>query len=189
MQQIVVTLNVDEYVVKAESGLTNLEDAILKELEWLRDSSMVVSALSLREPTQEPAKVFCLCEEYEGTDGIREFYIRAVSEDKPSLRKLMEAKIQTDEYGFIAKKGIDDHSLDHFATNFEDGFVEYYIVEESVLSRNEVEKLVCSQLGQSAPDNSKLPLADQISNATASRAMIVPPENAGERAAYEQERA
>lgn len=148
MKKITVTLNVDEAAVMAESGQNNLEDAIRQELGWLHDSGMFVDSLSFAEEKNVPipSQVSVLCEEYENDDGIREFSILGVSTDKNALRKLMEAKIEQDEYGFIAENGVDEHRNDHFITNFEDGFVEYYILDEAVLSRNEVARVAAGEL-------------------------------------------
>ena len=87
-------------------------------------------------------QVYCLCEEYEGDDGIREFQILATSSEKDGLRKLMEAKITADEYGMIAENGVDTHDADHFMTEFDCGFVEYYILDQKVLSRDDLERMV-----------------------------------------------
>lgn len=95
-----------------------------------------------RALTHEKAPVYCLCEEYEDSDAIREFRILATSFDKDWLRKLMEAKIIQDEYGFVKDKGVGEHETDHFMTNFDCGFVEYYIQDQKVLSREELEKMV-----------------------------------------------
>lgn len=86
----------------------------------------------------QPQRVYCLCEEYEGGDGIREFRILGVSQDKAALRKYMRATIESDPYGLVAENGIDTDSADHFCTKFENGFVEYFITEEKVLSRDEL---------------------------------------------------
>lgn len=90
------------------------------------------------EPKQKPESVYCLCEEYEGDDGIREFRILGVSQDKEALRNHMKAIIKSDPYGFVAENGIDTDSDDYFCTKFEAGFVEYSIKEEKVLSRAEL---------------------------------------------------
>lgn len=106
---------------------------------------------------QKPERLSVLCEEYEGDDGIREFQILAISSDKDALRKLMEAKIVEDEYGMIEDNGIGDHSQDHFMTEFNCGFVEYYIRDEEVLSRDELERRAESVLGDEEADE---PLRD-----------------------------
>ena len=144
MKRITVTLNIDEAALKAESSLDNLEEAINRELGWLHDSGMFVEAWSFTDqtPVTVPPQVFVLCEEYEGDDGIREFSIHGISEDKNFLREKMEALIKEDFYGFIKNKGVDDHSEDHFSTNFDCGFVEYYILEQEVLSRDERNRTV-----------------------------------------------
>lgn len=86
------------------------------------------------EEKKEP--VFILCEEFESDDVPRSFTVHAVSENKESLQKLLAAKVQKDEYGFIAKNGVDTDTANHFCSSFEnDCFVEYYILDETVLSR------------------------------------------------------
>lgn len=87
-------------------------------------------------------ELFSLCEEKEDGDGIREFAILAQSEDKEGLQKLLQAKIEKDEYGYIASNGIDDHSLTYFRTNYASGFVSYYIIEEKILTRYDIEALL-----------------------------------------------
>lgn len=84
------------------------------------------------EANQNLSSVFILCEEYEGDDGIRQFQILSVSNDRDYLRELMQKNIAEDPYGYVKSKGIADHRADHFETNFNDGFVEYYILEEPV---------------------------------------------------------
>lgn len=94
------------------------------------------------EPEPQP-KVHALCEEYEDGDGIREFKILALSHDEDALRNLMQAKIREDEYGLIAKNGVDEDLRDnHFMTNFCNGFVEYYIVEEEVLNKEQIQSMI-----------------------------------------------
>ncbi len=85
-------------------------------------------------PDAEPQKMYVLCEEYEDADAIREFKVLALSPDENELKKLLKAKIDKDEYGFIATKGIDYESEIHFKTSYDYGFVEYYILGQDVLS-------------------------------------------------------
>lgn len=99
--------------------------------------------IPVQERTQ--TKMFSLCEEKEGDDGIREFRILALSEDKEGLQWLMQAKIKKDEYGYINDKGIEDNEPCYFKTNYEDGFVEYYIAERKVLSREDIMELLQSE--------------------------------------------
>lgn len=167
MKKITVTLQVDESALKAESSMDNLEEAINRELGWLHESGMYAESWSFSEPQQEAAKVSCLCEEYESDDGIREFSICAVSADKNQLRRLLAAKIQADEYGFIKEKGVETNDPDHFCTNFEDGFVEYYIRDVEVLSREALDMQIQAELGKAAPEPAKVPLAEQIAKAEA----------------------
>lgn len=89
--------------------------------------------------------MYVLCEEYEDKDGIREFTILAMSEDKILLRELMQRKIEMDEYGFIADKGIFNESEDNFSTEFNNGFVEYYISEQPVYSQAHRKELLASR--------------------------------------------
>ncbi len=70
-----------------------------------------------------------LCEEYENDDGIRSFTVLAVSEEEKMLQKLLAAKVEKDEYGFIAKSdGGDFDNPNHFVTEYIDGegFVGYH---------------------------------------------------------------
>ena len=87
---------------------------------------------------EKPKRISMLCEEYEADDGIREFSVLAVSEDREALKLLMKAKIQEDEYGYIKTNGVFDQSDLHFTTNFKEGFLEYYILEQDVLSRDQI---------------------------------------------------
>lgn len=89
-----------------------------------------------------PLKLYALCEEKEDNDAIREFNILALSEDKKGLQKLMQAKIAKDEYGYIAENGIQDNGKEYFSTNYEGGFVEYYITSRDVLTRGDIEQLL-----------------------------------------------
>ena len=109
------------------------QQAISEAKEQLKAYYQEKSPLEKGGITPPAQEVFCLCEEYEGADGIREFQILALSTDKSVLRQMMEHKIAGDEYGFIEKNGIDTHEDDHFITAFDYGFVEYYIVDQEVL--------------------------------------------------------
>lgn len=104
------------------------------------------SSTDLNKKKGVAKEVYCLCEEFEDGDALREFKILAVSSDKNGLRKLMEAKISQDEYGFVKDKGVGEHEADHFITNFDCGFVEYYIRDQKVLSREELEHLVSTEV-------------------------------------------
>ncbi len=115
----------------------------------------------------EQSKVHLLCEELERDDAIREFRVLATSHDKDYLKKLLQAKVARDDYGFIAKNGVDEDSATHFSTEFNDGFVEYYILEEDVLSRDQLESLLQSpeySLETPAPQ-SKAPFDTLIADA------------------------
>lgn len=94
-------------------------------------------------PEQE--KMCALCEEYEDDNGIREFRILATSRDEEGLRKLMQAKIEKDEYGIIAQNGIDENEANHFRTEYSEGFIEYYITEEDVLTPEQIQTLLTTK--------------------------------------------
>ena len=104
----------------------------------LREDGNVPFDLRQTAPApEENKKVFMLCEEYENDNCPRQFTVLAVSEDKDALRKLMAAKISKDEYGVIGANGVYDEGPDRFSSEFEnDSFVEYYILEEDVLNRD-----------------------------------------------------
>lgn len=120
------------------------------------------------EPEPQP-KVHVLCEEYEGDDGIRCFTILGLSHDEDELRNLMHAKIAEDEYGFIAENGVDESELrdNHFITNFNDGFVEYYIVEEEVLNKEQIQSRIRASEPEVSESSERGPsLNDLISDAS-----------------------
>lgn len=134
------------------SDWKDADDWLFSELDYTKDElaqiyaghDVMVSFDSAKEsPAQaEQPKMLMLCEEYENDDGIRSFTVLAVSQDEKMLQKLLAAKVEKDEYGFIAKNGIDDAGPNHFCTEFQDGFVEYYILEENVLSREQLQDLL-----------------------------------------------
>ncbi len=110
------------------------------------------------DPTPlHPEQVYCLCEEYENDDGIREFSILAVSTDEEYLQKQMQKIITDDNYGFIKDKGVAIDGDNHFQTNFENGFVEYYIERNQVLSREDLKR--------SLGEEKKPSLAERINEA------------------------
>ena len=112
-------------------------------LEWLVSDLEIVVEKDKLHVTKEPfEKVSVLCEEHEWDDGIREFNVVAVSKDKDALKRLMKSEIAKDGYGVIGKNGVFEHDEDHFCTNFDEGFVEYYISDEWVLPEKEVEKMI-----------------------------------------------
>lgn len=79
-------------------------------------------------------KIYILCEEYEDDDGIREFSIIATSFNENKCKEKMQEEIKCDKYGLIKENGVEDYeSNTHFCTNFNNGFVEYYILEENVI--------------------------------------------------------
>lgn len=86
--------------------------------------------------------LYLLCEEYEDGDGIREFSVLAASLDKPGLQLLLRAKVEKDEYGYFAENGINDEGDTYCSSNFEAGFVSYYIREEAILDRDAITHLL-----------------------------------------------
>lgn len=120
------------------------------------------------DPEPEP-KLHVLCEEYEGDDGIRSFTILGISHDEDALRALMQSKIAEDEYGLIAKNGIDEDLRDnHFMTNFQDGFVEYYMIEEVLLNKEQIQSRIrASELAPTKPSERAPSLDSQIRSAKA----------------------
>lgn len=86
--------------------------------------------------------IYLFCEEYENDDGIREFSILAASSDKAALKKLLQAKIEKDEYGYFAENGINDKGETYCSSNFEEGFVSYYIREEEILGTDAIDRLL-----------------------------------------------
>ena len=135
------------------SDWKDADDWLFSELDYTKDElaqiyaghDVMVSFASAKEsPAQaEQPKMLMLCEEYENDDGIRSFTVLAVSQDEKMLQKLLAAKVEKDEYGFIAKNGISEYdNPNHFLTEFQDGFVEYYILEENVLSREQLQDLL-----------------------------------------------
>ena len=106
---------------------------------------MAITDQEVKNQAHVQKKLFSLCEEKEGDDGIREFRILALSEDKEGLQLLMQAKIAKDEYGYINDNGIEDNEPCYFKTNYESGFVEYYIAERNLLSREDITALLQSE--------------------------------------------
>lgn len=135
------------------SDWKDADDWLFSELDYTKDELAQIyaghdvqvsfdSAKDAPEQADQP-KMLLLCEEYESEDGIREFTILAVSEEEKMLQKLLAAKVEKDEYGFIAKNGISEYdNPNHFLTEFQDGFVEYYILEENVLSREQLQEML-----------------------------------------------
>lgn len=135
------------------SDWKDADDWLFSELDYTKDELTQIyaghdvmvsfdSAKDAPEQAEQP-KMLMLCEEYENDDGIRSFTVLAVSEDEEMLQKLLAAKVEKDEYGFIAKNGISEYdNPNHFLTEFQDGFVEYYILEENVLSREQLQDLL-----------------------------------------------
>lgn len=135
------------------SDWKDADDWLFSELDYTKDElaqiyaghDVQVSFDSAKDaPAQaEQPKMLMLCEEYENDDGIRSFTVLAVSQDEKMLQKLLAAKVEKDEYGFIAKNGISEYdNPNHFCSEFQDGFVEYYILEENVLSREQLQDLL-----------------------------------------------
>lgn len=137
------------------SDWKDADDWLFSELDYTKDElaqiyaghDIQVSFDSAKDaPAQaEQPKMLMLCEEYENDDGIRSFTVLAVSQDEKMLQKLLAAKVEKDEYGFIAKSdGGDFDNPNHFVTEYIDGegFVEYYILEENVLSREQLQEML-----------------------------------------------
>lgn len=137
------------------SDWKDADDWLFSELDYTKDElaqiyaghDVMVSFDSAKEsPVQaEQPKMLMLCEEYENDDGIRSFTVLAVSQEEKMLQELLAAKVEKDEYGFIAKSdGGDFDNPNHFVTEYIDGegFVEYYILEENVLSREQLQEML-----------------------------------------------
>lgn len=148
----------------ADDWLFSTLDYTKEELGQIYDGhDAMVSFDSAKDiPEQSPAtqpKMFILCEEHEDDDAIREFSVLAVSEDEEMLQKLLAAKVKKDEYGLIAKdNGGEYDNPNHFVTEYmyEVGFVEYYILEEDVLSKNQIQEMLQTKEYQKIrtyPDN------------------------------------
>lgn len=159
------------------SDWKDADDWLFSELDYTKDELAQIyaghdvqvsfdSAKDAPEQADQP-KMLLLCEEYESEDGIREFTVLAVSQDEKMLQKLLAAKVEKDEYGFIAKNGIDDADPNYFCTEFQDGFVKYYILEENVLSREQLQEMLQTKDYQKIhtyPDNFREVLTDIVSN-------------------------
>jgi len=139
------------FELKFEDGMVQRAEQLLRRSDFTPpvpyDYFMQIhhQARARAEQQYAKAKLFALCEERESDDGIREFQILAQSADKEGLQKLLQAKIEKDEYGYIASNGIEDHSSDYFRSNFESGFVSYYITEEKILTRADIEALLLTE--------------------------------------------
>lgn len=159
------------------SDWKDADDWLFSELDYTKDELAQIyaghdvqvsfdSAKDAPEQADQP-KMLLLCEEYESEDGIREFTILAVSEEEKMLQKLLAAKVEKDEYGFIAKNGIDDADPNYFCTEFQDGFVKYYILEENVLSKEQIQEMLQTKDYQKIhtyPDNFREVLTNIVSN-------------------------
>lgn len=120
-------------------------------------------------PVQRAGKLYMLCEEHEDDSGIREFYVHAVSQDKEGLKQLMKAKIEKDEYGTIALNGVKEDRETWFKTEFEEGvgILEYYILEDDVLQKEDITKLLKTAEYSDAfegPDNMREVLMPMLGN-------------------------
>lgn len=112
------------------------------------------------ERTAEPLKVvYCLCEEHEDEMGFRNFEILAVSTDKECLQEQLQKIKDNDVYGLIKNNGLEDDYEDSFKTNYECGFVAYYIESNAVLSREDLKR--------SLGEEKKPSLAERIEEAEA----------------------
>lgn len=117
------------------------EDLTKAYREDLAEQGIEIDNSLCYEEQKKP--VFILCEEYESEDCPREFSVLAVSEDKEALQKLLAAKVEKDEYGFIGENGGEYSGINYFCSNFDnDRFVEYHIRDESVLSREKTLELL-----------------------------------------------
>lgn len=118
------------------------------------------------EQGMEQKKVFMLCEEKEHGDAIREFRVLTVSSDRDALRQLLAAKVAKDEYGIIGSNGVRDVGSDYFASEYEnESMVEYYILEEGVLTREQTLGLLQTEEYSTEftyPDNMRQILKDSI---------------------------
>lgn len=76
--------------------------------------------------------IYTLIEEFEGTEGIREFTIVHISFDIDKLKDTLKDKIKMDEYGLIKKNGIEIEGELYFSTKYNDGFVSYAISEHNL---------------------------------------------------------
>lgn len=190
MKQINVTFYVDDQGILAEARGKSLAESIAHSLQSLRDNRLYMEKWEFTEPqkilSQAPQRAYCLCEEFEGTDGIREFQIKATGWDQDKLRELMQAVVRNDEYGLIAKNGISDNEADLFCTEFEDGFVQYSIQEQKILSREEIDLLIAHEMVTLQKMGEKTPLDVQIAGAKQSQ-VISPGRQTNERQT-EQER-
>ena len=160
------------------SDWKDADDWLFSELDYTKDElaqiyaghDVMVSFDSAKDaPAQaEQPKMHLLCEEYEDSDGIRSFTVLAVSQDEKMLQKLLAAKVEKDEYGLVAKDdGGDFETPNHFIAKYKDfdGFVEYYILEEDVLSREQLQEMLQTKDYQKIhtyPDNFREVLANIV---------------------------
>ncbi len=93
-------------------------------------------------PPALPQKIHLFCEEFEDDNAIREFTILGVSKNEEDLKKLLQSKIEKDEYGFISGNGVKDQGETYFCTEYDDGFVKYYIQEEEILTNDRIQALL-----------------------------------------------
>lgn len=77
--------------------------------------------------------IFLLIETLEKEDNLRNFEILATSFDINKLREILKNEIQDDKYDFIKKNGISHQNEDYFETNYNEGFVEYSIIENKII--------------------------------------------------------
>lgn len=136
------------------SDWRDADNWLFSELDYTKDElaqiyaghDIAVSFDSAKESSEQaPAiqpKMHILCEEYEDDDAIRSFTVLAVSEDEQLLQQMLAAKVEKDEYGFIAKNGGEFEGNNQYHTEYNDGFVEYYILEEDVLSKEQIHALL-----------------------------------------------
>lgn len=123
----------DMFISLCGWGINTLLDKIgAEEEEEANDEEEEDEIISVPASAEVKDVIYALCEEYEDRDAIRQFTILKISRDENKLKALMQKEIEEDKYGYIKDKGVDDHTDTHFSSNFNDGFVEYYILEEKI---------------------------------------------------------
>lgn len=78
--------------------------------------------------------VFVLVETLEDSDAIREFDVVGVYDSIYKARMEMRGLVEEDPHDMIQRKGIFKNEDNYFSTNFNDGFLEYYIFNKSLNS-------------------------------------------------------
>lgn len=78
--------------------------------------------------------VYILTEEFEGTEGVREFQILNASDNLLKLKNIMQGKVEEDEYGLFRENGInrqDDFCVESNYTS--EGFIGYSITVKELI--------------------------------------------------------